>query len=304
LKSDDLQSAEALSVRIEQLESELKARDELLRAVIMGHPDAVVISDLKGQLTSNPEVERIFGQQGGSLEPGDWATELFKPDMQTPYPLEQMPLMRALRGEECKDLAMYYRPKGSRRGVWITVSARPLRDAQGEVTGAVSVFRDVTERKSLEDDLASRNNQLASSEREKTELIERLRAAVEELSTPVLELWDDVLALPVVGVVDSHRSAEMTERLLAETERSQARFVIVDLTGVEIVDTATADRLLKLVTSVELLGARCFVTGIQPAVAQTIVELGLEFGQLKALRNLKHALKLSMALAARDEDTL
>ena len=117
----------------------------------------------------------------------------------------------------------------------------------------------------------------------------------------MLELWEDVLALPVVGVVDSQRSAEMTERLLAETARSQARFVIVDLTGVELVDTATADRLLKLVQSVELLGARCFITGIQPAVAQTIVELGVEFGKLKALRNLKHALKLSMTLAAQDD---
>jgi rsbT co-antagonist protein RsbR len=198
---------------------------------------------------------------------------------------------------------MLYRPKNG-QAAWILVSARPLRGPKGEITGGVSIFRDITERKRYEEESAARTAQLAQSEQEKSQLIERLRAAVDELATPVLELWDDVLALPVMGVVDSQRSAEMTERLLAETARSQARFVIVDLTGVEVVDTATADRLLKLAQSVELLGARCFVTGIQPAVAQTIVELGVEFGKFKAMRNLKHALKLSMALGSQDQANL
>lgn len=150
----------------------------------------------------------------------------------------------------------------------------------------------------LERLVAERTRALSAKDAENQDLIRRLRAALEELSTPVLELWDDVLALPVVGVLDSQRSAEMTERLLAETARSQARVVIVDLTGVEVVDTATADRLIKLAQAVEMLGARCLVTGIQPAVAQTIVDLGVEFGKLRTLRNLKHALKISMRISA------
>jgi len=83
----------------------------------------------------------------------------------------------------------------------------------------------------------------------------------------------------------------MTEKLLTEVVRSRSRHVIVDLTGVEVIDTSTADRFLKLARSVNLLGARCLITGIQPAVAQTLVELGVEFGSLETHRNLKNALQ-------------
>jgi rsbT co-antagonist protein RsbR len=131
---------------------------------------------------------------------------------------------------------------------------------------------------------------LARREEENRELIERLRVAVDDLSTPVLEVWDDVLTLPVVGIVDTQRSAQMTDRVLNEVVNSRARYVIVDLTGVAVIDTSTADRFLRLARAVQLLGARCIVTGIQPAVSQTLVELGVEFGVLETHRNLKSAL--------------
>jgi rsbT co-antagonist protein RsbR len=82
----------------------------------------------------------------------------------------------------------------------------------------------------------------------------------------------------------------MTERLLAEVVTRQARFVIVDLTGVELIDTKTADHFVKMVRAVELVGASCMVSGIRPAVAQTLVELGIDFTNLKTLGNLRHAL--------------
>ena len=146
-------------------------------------------------------------------------------------------------------------------------------------------------RRTLEEEVAKRNKDLLASESEKTELIARLRMAVQELSTPILELWEDVLALPVIGVVDSRRSAEMMERLLDEIVRSQSRFVIIDLTGVEVIDTSTADHFMKLVKAVGLIGARCVLTGIRPAVAQTLVDLDVNFGTLETLRNLKYGLR-------------
>ena len=82
----------------------------------------------------------------------------------------------------------------------------------------------------------------------------------------------------------------MMERLLEEVVRKQSRFAIIDLTGVEIVDTATADHFVKLVKAVQLLGTQCILTGIRPAVAQTLVALGIELGSVATLRNLKHAL--------------
>ncbi len=140
--------------------------------------------------------------------------------------------------------------------------------------------------------LLARTAELARSDEENRELIERLRVSLDELSTPVLELWQDVLVLPVVGLVDTQRSAQMTERALAEITRQRARFLVVDLTGVEVLDTSTADRFLRLARAVRLLGAECIVSGIQPAVARTLVEIGVNLEGLETKRNLRQALAL------------
>jgi len=124
--------------------------------------------------------------------------------------------------------------------------------------------------------------------------IERQRYAIETLSTPILQIWNDVLALPVIGIVDSKRSAELMEKLLASIVQKQARFVILDITGVDVVDTRTADHFIKLINSAQLLGAECFVTGIQPAVAQTLVEIGVDLGAITTLRTLQDGLRECM----------
>ncbi len=135
-----------------------------------------------------------------------------------------------------------------------------------------------------------------AGEREKNELLERMQQAIQELSTPVLELWDDVLALPVIGIVDSKRSIEMMEQLLEAVVRKQAQFVIIDVTGVELVDTATADRLLRLVTAVEYVGARAILTGIRTAVAQTLATLRVDLGSILTLRTLRDGLRECLRL--------
>lgn len=114
---------------------------------------------------------------------------------------------------------------------------------------------------------------------------------VRQLQTPILELWDDVLALPVIGMVDSRRSAEMMETLLQEIVVRRSKYVILDVTGVEIVDTRTADHFVKVMKSAELLGTRCVMTGIRPAVAQTLVELGVDLSSIRTLRNLQEGLR-------------
>ncbi|AUX22777.1 positive regulator of sigma-B activity [Sorangium cellulosum] len=187
--------------------------------------------------------------------------------------------------------------QGPPPGLFLTVSASPMRGKDGTISGAVAVFRDATEKKRLIEDLEAKNRDLVESESAKSELVERLRYAIDEISTPILELWDDVLALPIIGVVDSRRSAQIMERLLDEIVRRQSRYVIIDVTGVEVIDTRTADHFMKLMKAVELLGARCRITGVRPAVAQTMVELGIDLGAVRAARNLKHALRESLALA-------
>src|SRR6476646_513324 len=110
--------------------------------------------------------------------------------------------------------------------------------------------------------------------------------------------------MPIIGLIDSRRTADMVQRLLVEVARTQSSFVIVDLTGVEIVDTRTADHLIKLMRKVELVGARCVLTGIRPAVAETLVDIGVDFGRLNTLRNLKHGLREALRVTRRDRRTL
>jgi rsbT co-antagonist protein RsbR len=127
--------------------------------------------------------------------------------------------------------------------------------------------------------------------------IQEQEAAIRELSTPVIEVWDDILVLPVVGAVDAKRSDELMNNLLAAIVQTQCKQVIVDITGVEVVDTGTADTLLRVVKAAGLLGARCVLTGLGPRVAQTLVEIGADLAEVVTLKNLKEGLKHCMAAA-------
>jgi rsbT co-antagonist protein RsbR len=125
--------------------------------------------------------------------------------------------------------------------------------------------------------------------------IEAQEEAIRELTIPVIEVWDDVLVLPIVGFLDSRRSQELMENMLASVSGAQAKSLIIDLTGVELVDTGTAGHLLKMVHAARLLGAECVLTGLHPAVARTLTELGADLGQVATLRNLKAGLRHCLA---------
>src|SRR5512133_539644 len=126
---------------------------------------------------------------------------------------------------------------------------------------------------------------------EKLATIEQQRTAIRDLSTPIIELWEDILTLPIVGIVDTQRSVEMTQRLLHRIVESRARCVIIDVTGVEVVDTMTANHFIKMVTSARLLGAYCVVTGISPNIAQTLTRIAVSFQEVPTLRSLKEGLR-------------
>ena len=127
--------------------------------------------------------------------------------------------------------------------------------------------------------------------REVKELNERQQMTIRELSTPVLQIWEGVIVLPLIGVIDTKRANDIMEKVLRSIGELSARYVILDLTGVDTVDTKTADHIMKVVRAAQLLGARCVLTGIQPAVAQTLVEVGVELAGFKTLRNLQAGLR-------------
>jgi rsbT co-antagonist protein RsbR len=126
---------------------------------------------------------------------------------------------------------------------------------------------------------------------EKLATIEQQRAAIRELSTPIMEVWDGILCLPVVGIMDSGRSADMTDALLRAVMSARARCTIIDITGIEVMDTSTADHFIRMVKAVRLLGAECVLTGINPQIAQTIVHMGVDMESVVTHRSLRDALQ-------------
>jgi rsbT co-antagonist protein RsbR len=129
------------------------------------------------------------------------------------------------------------------------------------------------------------------------EVIHRQQEELLELSTPVVKLWDGVLALPMIGTLDSARTQVVMESLLQRIVETGAEIAIVDITGVPTVDTLVAQHLLKTVTAIRLMGADCIISGIRPQIAQTIVHLGVELQGVTTKATLADALALALQRA-------
>lgn len=139
------------------------------------------------------------------------------------------------------------------------------------------------------------------------ETIEKQRAAIRELSTPIIEIWPGVLCAPIVGVLDSGRAAEMTSALLDNVVSSKASLAIIDITGIEAMDTQATDHFLRMARAVKLLGSQCALSGIHPNVARTIVHMGIDLAGVDSHRTLREALQRHVkarAKAIRDAASL
>ncbi|MDC0721501.1 STAS domain-containing protein [Nannocystis bainbridge] len=155
----------------------------------------------------------------------------------------------------------------------------PVNGAPGEVR-VVGVTVNVSEAKRAELELRS-----------KLELVERQQEVIRVLATPIIEVWDGVLTMPIVGLIDTARTAEIMDSLLQAVTQTRARFAILDLTGVEVVDTGTASHLIRMIQAIRLLGAEGILTGIHPTIAQTIVALGIDLSHVSVHARLRDALK-------------
>jgi rsbT co-antagonist protein RsbR len=131
-------------------------------------------------------------------------------------------------------------------------------------------------------------------QRGREQIIQRQQRELLELSTPVVRLWDDILALPLVGTLDSARTQIVMETLLQMIVDTSAAIAIIDITGVPTVDTLVAQHLLKTVAATRLMGADCIISGIRPQIAQTIVHLGVDLGEVITKATLADAFAVAL----------
>lgn len=121
-----------------------------------------------------------------------------------------------------------------------------------------------------------------------------------DMSTPVITLWDSILLLPLVGIVDSVRAVQVAERLLETIGRTEAEVTLIDVTGVPVMDTSVARHLLRTVAAAEMLGSRVILTGISPTTAQTMVKLGIDMSSVPTRGSLKAGVALALAMTRRE----
>ena len=170
-----------------------------------------------------------------------------------------------------------------------------LRAEAGADPGQVSA--DLVTLTGLLDGLGLYTTEMHQKGRE--ELIRRQERDLLELSTPVVTLWDGILALPMIGTLDSGRTQIAMEALLQRIVETGSQIAILDITGVPTVDTLTAQHLLKTVTAARLMGAECIISGIRPQIAQTIVHLGIDLGDVITKATLADAFRIALSRTGR-----
>ena len=176
-----------------------------------------------------------------------------------------------------------YRKDGSR--FWANVGVNPIRNKDGVLIGFVQVTRDVTERRRHEEALA------------------RQAREIMEISTPVVQVWDGVLLVPLIGTLDSQRTQQVMEKLLTSIAETNSPVALIDITGVPTIDTQTARHLVETVTAVRLLGSEVLLTGVRPAIAQTLVHLGIELSGIITRSSLASGLKQALDLLVHEQAT-
>jgi rsbT co-antagonist protein RsbR len=135
---------------------------------------------------------------------------------------------------------------------------------------------------------------MAESERLQQEIIEAQKQAIQELSTPVIPVLDRIIVMPLIGSIDTLRARDITRALLAGITKHQAKVVILDVTGVSIMDTGIVNHLNKTMQAAQLKGARTIITGISDEVAETVVDLGVDWSKIETLRDLQTGLMAAL----------
>jgi anti-anti-sigma factor len=178
--------------------------------------------------------------------------------------------------------SLHRRPDGSAFPVYVSLFL--VFDEDGKPNGSASVVRDLTAQHKAEEERATLQEQIIASQ----------QAAIRELSTPLIPLAENIVVMPIVGTIDTRRAQQIMETLLEGIAAHQAEMVLLDISGVRVVDTQVADALLRAAKAVKLLGAQVVLTGISAEIAQTVVHLGADMGEIITQANLQAGLRYAI----------
>jgi len=255
-RTEQRRDQEALAVHTAALREQAELLD-------LAH-DAILVRRLDGTITYwNRGAERIFGHTGATAR-GRVASEL----LHTQVPAGEVIERALLADEHWEGELLHRRADGE---VVITASRWVLRRGpDGTPDAVLQIDTDITARKQAEEAEARRQQ----------EIINAQALAIEELSTPLIPITDDILVMPLIGMMDSVRAKQIMHNLLEGLVASRGRVAIIDITGVPVVDTAVANALLQAAHAARLLGAEVILTGIRPEVAQTLVHIDAKLGAI------------------------
>jgi rsbT co-antagonist protein RsbR len=265
--------------RIEQSINLIQEQQRILHAVLNSISDAVIVADAQGQIIlRNPAAHRICGREirlGASLDHMDWPT-FHQADLTTIYPVSELPLSQVLRGVVADHVELVIAHDNASHTI-VSASAEPLIDEQHIQRGGVMVLQDITTRRQAE----------AEQSAHQQAIIEAQESTLRELSIPLIPVADDIVVMPLIGAIDSKRAQDIIRALLNGVNEQRARIIILDVTGVSIIDSQVANAIVSAAQALRLLGASVVLTGIRPEVAQTIIALGVDLSGIKTLGTLQ-----------------
>ncbi|TEB15980.1 RsbT co-antagonist protein RsbRA [Pelotomaculum sp. FP] len=301
-----------------KMEKKLREREKWFATTLRSIGDAVIATDNNGLVTfMNPMAEKLTGWKLEESQ-NKKLTEIFNIiNMYSRKPAEN-PVTKILVEGLTVDLANHT-ILIARDGTEIAIddSAAPIKDDKGNITGVVLAFRDITERKQAEEALRKSYEELDARVRERTAELEKLNQALRveieerkqaeeiisrqtqeiiEVSTPVIQIWEGIVSVPLIGTLDSIRAQQLMEQLLEKIVETGSSVALLDVTGVPAIDSKTARHLLETISAVRLLGAEVVLTGIRPAIARTLAQLGVDLSNVNTRSSfsagLLHALTL------------
>ena len=268
-EAGEVQGVFATARDITEIKKVEKAR--ALAAIVESSEDAIIGKGLDGTVLSwNSGAERTYGYSAREMV-GKSISILTPPD----HPDEVSGILRRIgQGEYIEHYeTIRIRKDGQRIDVSLTIS--PIKDESGRITGASTIGRDITESK------------------RKEETIRRQTQEILELSTPVIQVWQGVVVAPLIGTMDSARTQRFMERFLNAIVNTNSSVALVDITGVPTIDTQTAQHLIEAISSAQLLGTKVVLTGVRPAIAQTLVHLGIDLSEIDTRSSLSAGLRVA-----------